>query len=59
MMNIKTLVVIAAALWISFFTLIAIGMFSPDFRILCIVGAPDGILALIVTVIAARRWTNE
>ena len=57
-MNTKTLTVIAAALWISFFTLITIGLFHPDLRILCYVAAPDGILALAATVIAARRWAN-
>lgn len=57
-MNIKTLTVIVAALWISFFILIAIGMFIPDLRILFVAAAPDGILALVSTVIVARRWVN-
>ena len=57
-MNIKTLTLIAAALWISFFILLAIGMFYPDLRILCFAAAPDGMLALAFTITAARRWTH-
>ncbi len=56
--NLKILTVIAAALWISFFTLIAIGLYDPNLRFLCIASAPDGIFALVFTVIAARRWTS-
>jgi hypothetical protein len=54
----KALVFIAAVLWISFFAMLAIGIFNPELKVLHIAAAPDGILALVLTLIATRRWMN-
>ena len=55
---IKTLLLFAGVLWISFFTMLALGIFNSELKVLQFAAAPDGILALIVTFVAARRWTN-